>query len=105
MSTGTALLLFSTAVGLALVGSLIRYDRRVALIAGYDPGTVADEEALAEFLGSQVLALAAVSAVVAVVVLVQPVEEMLAVWVVYTAVSVAVTVRLVLGARRYDMLS
>lgn len=67
MSTAIPGIMFATAGTLAAVGVLIGRFGRVDLIAGYDPEAVTDEEGLATFVGRNVLYIALLTGIVAVV--------------------------------------
>ncbi|MCL9814785.1 DUF3784 domain-containing protein [Natranaeroarchaeum aerophilus] len=94
-------MLVATAV-LTLIGVLIKYFGVVELIAGYDPDKIEDEDGLATFIGTQTLYVAALTAIVAGFEYTQPFDGYQGIWIVFVVGTLAVTVRMVRGARRYE---
>lgn len=101
MSVLTAATFLFSAVVIGAIGILIREFQMMALIAGYDPEQVTDDEGLATFIGTQALFLAGLTVVVAVVELARPVEDLTQVYVLYTVAVVALTGYMIYGAQRY----
>jgi len=64
--------LLASAVFIATLGILIKYFGMVRLIAGYDPDRVADEDGLANFIGTNALYVAALVLLVAIVEYTEP---------------------------------
>jgi uncharacterized protein DUF3784 len=87
---------------LLVLGYLIRYRKRLGLIAGYDPARVRDPEGLARWFGSWVLALGALSVIFAGL-LAAPSSHTGAIVVGYVVVDFACAAVLVLGCRRYTV--
>jgi len=98
MSTGSAAV-GAGGVLLAVFGVLIRYYGAASLIAGYDPERVEDEDGLTDFIGANTLYAAALTLAVAVAEFLAPADWY---WVVFTVGIVALAVRMVRGARRYE---
>jgi len=92
----------STAAILALFGIAIKYGGAVELIAGYDADRVDDEAGLAAFVGTNLLLVAALSAVVAAVAYTDSFGAATTVWITYTVGVVLVAAWTVRGARRYE---
>jgi hypothetical protein len=102
MSTTTALVTLAVAALVAVFGVLIREYEMVELIAGYDPEVVTDDEGLAAFVGTNMLYVAGLTAVVGLVVSVEPFEDDSVLWLGYTLAVVVVAAWTVLGAQRYQ---
>jgi hypothetical protein len=102
MSATLVLSSLLSAVFLAVLGVLIRYFGTVELVAGYDPETVTDEDALAAFVGANTLSVAALTGAVAAVEYTRPFDGYRAVWLPYALAVVLLAVRTVRGARRYE---
>ena len=66
MVTASVISLIATAGFIGALGILIKHFGMVQLIAGYDPDRVTDVEGLAEFVGTNVLYVAALVLLVAV---------------------------------------
>jgi hypothetical protein len=90
------------AVFIAVLGVLIKYFGMVELVAGYDPETVTDEDALAAFVGTNTLYVAVLTAAVAAVEYTRPFDGYRAVWLPYVLAVGLLAVRMVRGARRYE---
>jgi hypothetical protein len=103
MSTVTALVTLATAAFTAVLGVLIREYEMVELVAGYDPAGVTDEEGLAAFVGTNLLYVAGLTAVVGLVVFLQLFEDDLVLWLGYTLAVVVVAAWTVIGAQRYQV--
>jgi hypothetical protein len=103
MSTVTALVTLATAAFTAVLGVLIREYEMVELVAGYDPAVVTDEEGLAAFVGTNLLYVAGLTAVVGLVVFLQLFEDDLVLWLGYTLAVVVVAAWTVIGAQRYQV--
>lgn len=105
MSLEAAIVLVASAGFVGLLGVLIKYFDRVELIAGYDPERVADETGLADFVGTNALYVAALLFLVAVVEYVEPFGGAGAnfVWLAVTVGVLALAVRMIRGARRYEV--
>ena len=84
------------------LGVLIKYFGMVWLIAGYDPDRVTDEEGLADFIGTNVLYVAALAFLIAVVEYTALADGSDAVWIVFVVGVGALAVRMIRGARRYE---
>lgn len=102
MSTETAISLFLTAGFVGVLGILIKYFGMVNLIAGYDSGKVTNKEGLADFVGTNTLYVAGISAAVAVAEYIQPFERYEAIWIFYVFGVVLLAVRMVRGSRKYE---
>lgn len=101
MRVTTAVSFLFTAVVTGVVGVLIREFEMVELVAGYDPERVTDDEGLARFVGTAVLFLAGLTALVGVLELVRPVDGQPVVYTVYAVLTVLLVSYMVYGARRY----
>ncbi len=99
MSTGSAALVAAAGVLLAVLGVLIRFYGASHLIAGYDPDAVENEEGLTNFVGTNALYAAALAFAVAVAEYAAPADWY---WVVFAGGIVALCLRMVSGARRYE---
>lgn len=101
MSAAGPVTLFGTGAVVALFGVLIKYFGYVNLVAGYDPEKVTDEDTLADFVGTRILAVAALTFAVAG-------AEYLAGdgtpwhWYAYVVLVGALAAWMVVGARRYE---
>ncbi|QCS41992.1 DUF3784 domain-containing protein [Natrinema versiforme] len=102
MATESVLPLLATAGALGALGILIKWFGMVRLIAGYDPDQVADEEGLADFVGTNTLYVAALVLLVAVVEYAEPFAGTEAVWLAFAVGVLALTARMIVGARRYE---
>ncbi|MFC3958145.1 DUF3784 domain-containing protein [Halovivax cerinus] len=98
----------SAALGLAgtgvfppVLGGLIKYAGMVELVAGYDPESVTDDEALANVVGSNVLAIGVLGIVCGVVGAADPAVSTVS-WLVFTVGTIVFAARAIRGARRYD---
>ena len=86
---------------IGLLGILIKYAGWVELIGGYDPERVADEEGLADFVGTHVLYISLLTIACGVGLLAVPETDPLVVWIVLAIGVTALVVRLVGGTGRY----
>jgi hypothetical protein len=102
MGVETALSVFLAAVFVGILGILIKYFGMVDLVAGYDPESVTDTEGLADFVGTNALYVAGISAAVAVGEYTQPFDGYETIWVFYVLGVVLIAVRMVRGARKYE---
>lgn len=102
MSTDTAISLLLTAGFVGVLGVLIKYCGHVHLIAGYDSESVTDTEGLAEFVGTNILYIAGISAAVAVAEYTKPVEGYELIWPLYVLGVVLITIRIIRGARTFE---
>ncbi|MDF9745820.1 DUF3784 domain-containing protein [Natrinema salsiterrestre] len=102
MASGTVVSLIGTAVFVGTLGILIKYFGMVRLIAGYDPDRVADEEGLADFVGTNTLYVAVLISVVALVEYTGLFDGSDAIWIVFVVGVSGLAARLILGARRYE---
>ncbi|ELZ18657.1 DUF3784 domain-containing protein [Natrinema limicola] len=102
MATASVGTLLATAGFVGALGILIKYVGMVELIAGYDPDRVTDEEGLAEFVGTNVLYVAALTLLVAVVEATAP-DRADPVWIAFVAGVGLLTIRMIRGARRYEI--
>jgi len=101
MATGTVIGLLASAVFIATLGILIKYFGMVRLIAGYDPDRVADEDGLANFIGTNALYIAALVLLVAIVEYTEPFGGSEAIWIAFVVGVGLLTARMIRGARRY----
>ncbi|RZV10967.1 uncharacterized protein DUF3784 [Natrinema hispanicum] len=101
MVTASVVGLIATAGFIGALGILIKHFGMVQLIAGYDPDRVTDVEGLAEFVGTNVLYVAVLVLLVAVVEATAPNRSDL-VWIAFVAGVGLLTVRMIRGARRYE---
>jgi len=88
-------------VFIATLGILIKYFGMVRLIAGYDPDRVADEDGLANFIGTNALYVAALVLLVAIVEYTEPFGGSEAIWIAFVVGVGLLTARMIRGARRY----
>jgi len=102
MSVAEPLSLLGTGAFVALFGVLIKYFGYVNLIAGYDPERVTDEDALADFVGTRILAVAALTFAVAGADHVASGDGTPWHWYAYVVLVVALAAWMVVGARRYE---
>ncbi|MFC4247277.1 DUF3784 domain-containing protein [Natribaculum luteum] len=102
MSLERVILTVTSGVFVGLLGVAIRYFGRVELIAGYDPERVVDDDALAKFVGTNTLYVAALTILVGVVDYVEPFGGQDAHWLVFVFVVFALTGRMIVGSRRYE---
>jgi len=105
MSTTVAGSLLVAAGFLAVLGILIRYFGMVDLIAGYDPETVTDEDALARFVGTNALYVAGLTCVVAAAEYTRPFDGYRAIWIPYVLGVGLLAVRMIRGSRRFEITS
>ncbi|AEH37364.1 hypothetical protein [Halopiger xanaduensis] len=105
MGSETAIVLVASAGFVGLLGVLIKYFGRVELIAGYDPERVADETGLADFIGTNALYVAALLFLVAVAEYAEPFggDGADLVWLAFTVGVLGLAVRMIRGARRYEI--
>jgi len=101
MVTASVVGLIATAGFIGALGILIKHFEMVQLIAGYDPDRVTDVEGLATFVGTNVLYVAALVLLVAVVEATAP-NRSDSVWIAFVAGVGLLTVRMIRGARRYE---
>lgn len=101
MATASVGTLLATAGFVGALGVLIKYVGMVQLIAGYDPDRVTDEKGLAEFVGTNVLYVAALLLFVAVVEAMAP-DRADPVWIALVVGVGLLTLRMIRGARRYE---
>ncbi|WP_226042419.1 DUF3784 domain-containing protein [Natrinema sp. DC36] len=102
MVTGSVVGLLASAAFTATLGILIKYFGAVRLIAGYDPNRVADEEGLANFIGTNALYVAALVLLVAVVEYTEPFDGAEVIWIAFVVGVGLLTTRMIRGARRYE---
>jgi hypothetical protein len=102
MSTETAVPLLLSAGFVGALGVLIKYFGMVDLIAGYDPESVTDDEGVADFVGTQTIYVAALSAAVGVAEYAGLSQGSGVLWAVYAAAVVLIAVRVIRGARQYE---
>ncbi|MFP8954286.1 DUF3784 domain-containing protein [Natrialbaceae archaeon A-arb3/5] len=104
MIGGSVVTLLVAAGVVGTLGVLIKYFERVELIAGYDPDRVTDEEALADFIGTNTLAVAVLLLIVAAVEHTAPFggEAVQIGWIVLVVGVLLLCVRMIVGARRYE---
>lgn len=105
MSSEAAIALVASAGFVGLLGVSIKYFGRVELIAGYNPERVADEEGLADFVGTNALYVAALLFLVAAVEYAEPFggDGAGLVWLAFTVGVLGLAVRMIRGARRYEV--
>ena len=84
------------------LGVLIKYAGMVQLVAGYDPDRVADEDGLADFVGTNTLYVAALALGGAALLYADPAVDASWVWIGFTVGTLALTVRMLRGAKRYE---
>ena len=102
MVSGSVVSLIATAGFVGALGVLIKHFGMVQLIAGYDPDRVTDEEGLADFIGTNVLYVATLAFLVAIVEYTAPADGSGAVWIVFIVGVGVLAVRMIRGARRYE---
>lgn len=102
MPDGSVLSLLLAAGFVGTFGVLIRYAGMVQLIAGYDPERVADEAGLAAFVGRNVLLVAVLTLLVAIVEYAAPFAGAGLVWIGYVLGVVVIAGWTIVGARRYE---
>ncbi|WP_226007475.1 DUF3784 domain-containing protein [Natrinema salinisoli] len=102
MASGSVISLIGAAAFVGALGVLIKYFGMVRLIAGYDSDRVADEEGLADFIGTNTLYVAVLILVVALIEYTSVFDGADAMWVVFIVGVVGLTARMILGARRYE---
>lgn len=83
MGAETAISVFLVAGFVGVLGILIKYFGMVNLIAGYDLERVTDTEGLADFVGTNALYVAGISAAVAIAEYTQPFDGYETIWVFY----------------------
>ncbi|MFD1563068.1 DUF3784 domain-containing protein [Haloarchaeobius amylolyticus] len=101
MVTASVVSLIVTAGFIGALGILIKHFGIVQLIAGYDPDRATDEAELADFVGTNVLYVAALVLLVAIVEATAP-DRSDSVWIAFVAGVGLLTVRMIRGARRYE---
>jgi len=101
MVTASVVGLIATAGFIGALGILIKHFGMVQLIAGYDPDRVTDEEKLANFIGTNVLYVAALVLLVAIVEATAP-DRSDSVWIAFVAGIGLLAARMIRGARRYE---
>lgn len=97
-----AILVIGSGLFIGVLGILIRYGRMMHLIAGYDPDRVTDKEGLANFIGMHALIVAALTVGVGILELWEPTADSAWYWLVFVIAIVAIAVRMIRGARRYE---
>jgi len=102
MSLAQPLSVVTAGVFVAVLGVLIKYFGYVNLIAGYDPESVTDEDALAEFVGTRTLVIAGLTIAVGGLEYVRPSEGTPWYWVLYVALVLVLAGWIIRGARRYE---
>ncbi|AGB31111.1 hypothetical protein C488_01914 [Natrinema pellirubrum DSM 15624] len=102
MATDSAIVLLVTGGFVGALGFLIKYFGAVRLIAGYDPDRVADEEGLADFIGTNTLYVAALVFLVAGVEYTDSFGGSDVVWIGFVVGVVGLAARMIVGARRYE---
>ncbi|QFU81151.1 DUF3784 domain-containing protein [Natronorubrum aibiense] len=102
MTSGLLVVLLVVMGIVAMLGVLIAYFGHVELIAGYDPDRVTDEDGLATFIGTNTLYVAALMGLVTLVKLLELLDDTELVWIAFTVGVLGLTVRMVLGSRRYE---
>ncbi|TMT87094.1 DUF3784 domain-containing protein [Haloterrigena sp. H1] len=102
MVTASVISLIATAGFIGALGILIKHFGMVQLIAGYDPDRVTDEEGLADFIGTNVLYVAALVLLVAIVEYTSPTDSSGVAWIVFVVGVGVLTVRMIRGARYYE---
>ena len=75
--TITPLIFFVTNAMLLVLGYLIKYQRKMSLIAGYDPERVTDERGLANWVGGGLLLIGGIGVAVGLLMVVVPEDYML----------------------------
>jgi|GEM_PF-488933 len=100
--TGHALSAIGAGIFVGILGMLIKYVGLTDLVAGYDPEKVADEEELADFIGTNALYVAALTVCVGVLELRSSTADSEWYWIVFVIAVGAVAVRMIHGARRYE---
>ena len=103
--TEHALSAIGAGIFVGLLGVLIKYVGVMDLIAGYDPEKVADEESLADFIGTNALYVAILTVCVGVLELRLSPANSEWYWFVFVIAVVALAVRMIRGARRYESAS
>lgn len=101
MSTTTAGIVLFTAAVIAALGVMIRYYGMVELIAGYDSAAVSDDSALAEFVGRNMLYIAALSLITAVAEYARLFDRRGIIWTGYGIVVTGLAIWTAVGAQRY----
>ena len=98
-----------TAIGAGIfvgsLGILIKYVGVMELIAGYDPQKVTDEEGLADFIGTNTLYVAVLTVGIGVLELQSAPGDSGWYWIAFLIAVVAIAIRMVHGARRYESTS
>jgi len=102
MSIAQPLSIIGAGLFIAVAGVLIKYFGYTNLIAGYDPEKVTDEEGLADFVGTRVLALAALTLAVGGVEYVATSDGTSWYWYAYVGLVVVIAVWMIRGAQRYQ---
>jgi len=97
-----AIIVISSGLFIGILGALIRYAGMMHLIAGYDPDKIADDEGLANFIGTQTLIVAALTVTVGGLELWEPTADSAWYWVVFGIAIVNIAARMVRGARHYQ---
>ena len=96
------ILVIGGGIFVGILGILIRYAGMMHLIAGYDPDRVTDKEGLANFIGTWTLVVATLTVGVGVLELWEPTADSAWYWLVFVIAVLAITVRMIRGARRYE---
>ncbi|MFC6989087.1 DUF3784 domain-containing protein [Haloplanus sp. GCM10025708] len=100
--TEHALLTVGAGIFVGVLGVLIKYAGMTELVAGYDPERVTDEEGLADFVGTNALYVAVLTICVGVLELRSSTADAEWYWIVFVIAVVAIAVRMIRGARRYE---
>lgn len=103
--TEHALSAIGAGIFVGILGVLIKYVGVMDLIAGYDPERVADEEGLADFIGTNALYVAVLTVSVGILELRSSTVDSEWYWIVFLIAVGAIAVRMIRGARRYESTS
>ncbi len=96
------IMVVAAAIPLFVLGYLIKYRKRVNLIAGYDPARVRDHDGLARWMGSWAIALGAVTLAFAALLATLP-DAVGPVAAGFISVAVVSGIVMLVGCRRYTM--
>lgn len=103
--TAHALSAIGAGISVGILGVLIKYVGVMELIAGYDSEKIADEEGLADFIGTNALYVAVLTVCVGLPEFRSSASDSEWYWIVFVIAVVAIAVRMVRGARRYGSTS
>jgi bacteriorhodopsin len=103
--TEHALSTIGAGIFVGILGVLIKYVGVVDLIAGYDPEKVADQEGLADFVGTNALYVAVLTVCIGVLELQPSAVDSEWYWILFVLAIVVIAVRMIRGARRYESTS